>query len=383
MRQHRILHVISGLDIGGAETMLYRLLAHMDRCRWQSKVISLKTLGPIGEKIERLGIPVASLGLEDLKTLRLKHFRALRRLTEEFCPDVVQGWMYHGNLAAYLGNARRWNGASILWNIRQTLPAITNEKRTTRAVIRVGGLLSNQIDTIIFNSEASVSEHQRVGFADRKSVVIPNGVEARSPDFLQEHRKRARRALNIREDEKVFVSVGRYHPKKDQMSFIRASAGVVKEVSKARFVMIGREVTCRNLNLYRELERLGLLSRFEMLGERQDVLELVAAADVFVSSSSWGEGFSNAIAEAMSIGVPCVATDVGESRRIIGGTGMVVAPGDSDLLAQEMILAASMPREALFNLGEAARSRVLELYSIGKVADEYSNLYTSFTSDRG
>lgn len=381
MQKQKILHVISGLDVGGAETMLYRLLAHMDQGRWNSKVISLRTAGPIGSKIRELGIPVDSLDIKDLKSLRIRHLRALRKLVAEFSPDIVQGWMYHGNLAAYLGAVLQQKRASILWNVRQTLPSLKNEKPNTRVVIQLSGVLSKKVDKIIFNCVTSVSEHGRVGFTDENSLVIPNGVEIKSSDFRLKYREKTRKQLNIREDEKVLMTVGRYHPKKDQVSFIRASARVANEVDSSRFVMIGREITLSNPRLNREVERLGLHTRFQMLGERQDVLELVAAADVFVSSSSWGEGFSNAIVEAMSIGVPCVATDVGESRRIVGETGMVVSPGDVEMLARKMISAVNLSRDARLSLGTAARARVVKRYSIEKVAETYSSLYDSLSSD--
>jgi len=117
-----------------------------------------------------------------------------------------------------------------------------------------------------------------------------------------------------------------------------------------------------------------LLERFIFPGERTDVQRLMQAMDVFCLSS-WSEAFPNVLGEAMACGVPCVATDVGDSADIIGDTGIVVPPSDTEALARGLMLMLEKPDEERRALGRAARQRVKEHYSLAAVVEEYARLY--------
>jgi glycosyltransferase involved in cell wall biosynthesis len=377
----KILHVISGLDIGGAEMMLYKLLHQMDRGAFDSSVLSLRAPGQLGKRIERIGIPVETLGLSNRKFPTPRDLVNLKRVVDKCAPQIIQGWMYHGNLGAYLGCKLSSKKPTLMWNIRQTLQSIVNEKWGTRKVIKIGGRLSSRPHKIVFNSNVSIEDHCRVGYSKDKAVMIPNGFQRQPRNFGRMHRDRARQELGFRADQIVFGCVGRYHPKKDQLGFIRASARVAKKISDAQFFLVGRDVCEQNHNLVSEIDRLGLREHCRLLGEKEDIFAVMAAADFVVSSSAWGEGFPNTIGEAMSIGIPCIVTDVGESRELVGEAGIVVRPKNVDELAQRMIAASELAPEGRNEMGEDAQLRIEKVFSIETITETYANLYNSIHTD--
>ena len=143
-----------------------------------------------------------------------------------------------------------------------------------------------------------------------------------------------------------------------------------------RFILAGTEVEPSNRELMNLISSLGLEPSVRLLGRRNDIPEITAALDI-ASSSSYGEGFSNAIGEAMSCGVPCVVTDVGDSAWIVGDTGKVVPPRDPTALANALRELVNMGAVARRALGERARQRVVENFSLEAVVRQYEDLYES------
>jgi glycosyltransferase involved in cell wall biosynthesis len=117
-----------------------------------------------------------------------------------------------------------------------------------------------------------------------------------------------------------------------------------------------------------------LKERFIFTGERSDVHRLMQAMDVFCLSSK-SEAFPNVLGEAMACAVPCVSTDVGGCREIIGDTGVLVPPSDSRALALGLLALLEKPVEELRSLGRAARERIQARYSLSRAVEEYSNVY--------
>jgi glycosyltransferase involved in cell wall biosynthesis len=115
--------------------------------------------------------------------------------------------------------------------------------------------------------------------------------------------------------------------------------------------------------------------RFSLLGRREDVPSVLNACDVVVSSSAYGEGFPNVIGEAMACGVPCVVTDVGDSRSIVGATGTVVAPEDAGALSAAVLELLAASPAARSDLGEGARLRIAAEFDIGVIAERYRALW--------
>jgi glycosyltransferase involved in cell wall biosynthesis len=370
----KVLHVITGLNQGGAETALLRLLEHEEKSSFSSQVFSLIGEGPIAERIRQLGVNTFNCGSQrrPLPAVLLALVLHCRRTR----PDIVQGWMYHGNLAATLAARAsnvRWHG----WNVRCSPSPLLEKKWGTRSAVNLGAKLSPVADWIVYNSERGEAAHRERGFVSERALVIPNGFdcEALTPDALL--RSTLRASADISDDHLVVGTLARWHPQKDYPSFIRCAAEVARRFPQARFVGIGHEVDWNNSDLRNQIDGLGLRDRFRLLSEVPDAGRHSAMFDVNVLASAFGEGFPNAIAEGMACGVPCVGTDVGDTAPIIGTTGRVVPPSDSRALATAICELLALSKEERARLGAAARARIVNDFSMQRNVAAYAKLFRS------
>jgi len=230
-------------------------------------------------------------------------------------------------------------------------------------------------DVVVANSEAGRVEHVARAYRTPRWEVIPNGfdLERLGPDPAA--RVEVRRELGVAADAPLIGHVGRLDPMKDHAGLLRAVALVRADVPAACCVLAGAGVDAASATLGRQVDQLGLRGFARLVGERTDIARLLAALDVLVSSSAYGEGFSNVIGEAMACGVPCVVTDVGDSAAIVGSTGLVVPPGDPASLAAAVRRVLAMTPGERLELGRAARERVRERFSLPAVAGRYEALY--------
>ena len=369
----RIAHIITGLDTGGAETMLYKLLRSMNRSRFDPMVVSLVDHRYSKFPIAELGIPVSSCGMRPgVPNVRgtLAAARELRR----FQPHLLQGWMYHGNLAAQAAAAVLPEKTSVIWNIRGAHHVLREEKLLTAAAIWTGARLSALPSRIVSNSAVSAMLHQRqLGFSGDRWIVIPNGFELDKFGPSENARAEVRAELGLPQDTLLIGLIGRYHPMKDHANFLRAAAILRQTVPGAQFLLVGCGVD-HAAALQEQAAALGLLDCAHLLGERADMPRIAAALDI-ATSSSYSEAFPNIIGEAMSCGVPCVVTDVGDSAWLVGDTGAHVPARDSHALAGAWMELCGRGPAGRRNLGEAARNRIAAHFSIASVAAQYEQMY--------
>ena len=369
----RIVHIITGLNIGGAETMLCKLLSEMGDKKFSQVVISLMEGGTLKEKIESLNIPVHSLGMKQgIPSLRAVW--DLKKLVFKLQPDLLQGWMYHGNIAASL--ARFLYGkdkVKLLWNIRASMSSF--EKRLTYAVINLGARLSRKVDRVIYNSFTSEREHRILNYDTSNSIVISNGFETETfkPDSMA--RSNIRKELGLQDDTFLVGRIARYHPVKGHVTFLKAAAKILKKKPDIFFLLAGRGINSYNQELQKIIDENDLKERVLLLDERKDIPRLTAALDIAVSSSAGTESFSNVLGEAMSCGVPCVVTDIGDSAIIVGDTGRVVPPKDAYSLACAIESLINVGPEELNRLGKASRKKIINNYSLQTIAKQYEKLY--------
>ena len=177
MKTTKVLHIISGLDTGGAEMMLYKLLATFPKQEIWSEVISLRESGPIATKISGLGIEVHSLKFGSGWGATIISVFLLVKYVRSFGPNVIQGWMYHGNVAATIASLLSFKKTILCWNIRQTLQYRNREKTITSLLIRLSGPLSHFPSYILYNSSISADQHERFGFCKKNRLIIPNGFD--------------------------------------------------------------------------------------------------------------------------------------------------------------------------------------------------------------
>lgn len=347
---------------------------------WKSRgveleVISMVTGGFLVDQFRALGIPVVELGMRRGALAPWAAGRFLARL-EAARPDVLQTWMYHADL---LGAAvRMFNGRlPLVWNIRHADMAHATTKAATRRVAKLCAMLSRSGPDLIFCcSEEAAKKHQQFGYWGPLFRILPNGFELERFKRDEEARSSVRAELGLNGDTPVFGQVARFHPIKGHGLMLEAFA---KQDPAAHLVLCGEGISDGETQLVRSLERLGIRDRCHLLGRRGDVPRVMASLDVLVSPSL-GEGFPNAVGEAMACETPCVVTDVGDSALAVGGYGWVVPPNDPDALAEAMRSAMSMPEDERRILGAEGRRYITENFEIGHVAERYLGEYASLTS---
>lgn len=368
----KVLHVINGLHVGGAETALLRLLEYENRSVLKSQVYSLLGDGKIGEQMRAKQISTLNC---DKRTSFAKSLVPLLRYCRAERPDVLQGWMYHSNLVVTIV-AKLAKIPVHGWNIRHSVDNLRAEKPLTAKLIQVGAKLSTKPNWIIFNSRRSAEQHRRLGYATDRSTLIPNGFDTSIYRPNEALRASFRSQNQLSPEDLVVGIVGRYHPHKDIPGFVKAAEIVGKAVLQARFVLIGRQMDTRNEELNHLVASTGIGLKFRLLGEQQNAGLLITAFDVNVSSSI-GEGFPNGLAEGMSCGVPPVCTDVFDSEWLIGDTGFVVPPSKPGQLADAIETVLRLSPNERRKLGQAARKRIEQMFSMDLSVSLYEKLYSS------
>lgn len=362
--------------------MLARLIERGADVGWTCEVVSLTKRGPVAGQIEQADVPVTTLGM-----LRPSHgpkaLQALVRITRRFNPDIVQGWMYHGNLGALAAGYGAGLRQRVVWNVRQSMSGLEHEKRATRWVIRAGGHLSRFPRLILYNSYASAAQHEALGYQPNHAVVIPNGFDLNEFAPSSQARERLRRQLGLRGCDFLVGHLARFHEMKGHKTFIMAAALVAQNHPEVHFIMAGRGVPNGVADLMRSQDFSSLGSRIHFLDEIDDVQALLAGLDVFCLSSSRSEGFPNVVGEAMACAVPCVVTDVGDAARIVDGTGRIVQPLNSGTLARELNALISLGPEARARLGMSARNRIAQNYSLGSIVRDYATQYEAIKEGLG
>lgn len=372
-----VLHVITGLETGGAEGMLARLVRMPGSFR--HVVASLIGEGTWGERLRAAGIEVLDLGMRRTALAPIAIWRlaySVRRLR----PAVLQTWMYHADLLGLVSGilSRR---TPVVWNLRCSDMELSNYSRMTRAVVQANRHLSNFPEAIVVNSNAGRRLHESLGYHARRWAVIPNGFELDAFRPNNAARLKIRQELGLPKDSVLIGLVARFDPMKDHETFLLAARDLGRRGAEAYFVLVGRGVDGRNPVLRGQIDKNELAGRVHLLGERRDIDEVTAALDIATSSSAYGEGFSNAIGEAMACGVPCVVTDVGDSAYIVDETGLVVPRKDPAALARAWAELLAMDPEGRRQLGLAARARIVENFDLPKVVAQYESLYEDLRSE--
>ena len=363
----KILHLITGLETGGAERMLARLVARLDRERFPSTVVSMTGTGPIGEEIAAAGVALHSLGMrrgvpDPRAVLRLvRIMRAVR-------PAILQTWLYHADLLGLLAQGLKL-APHLVWNLRCTE---STGNRLVRLILRHA---SGGPDAVIVNSQTGKRFHESIGYRPRRWLTIPNGFDMASLRADRETARQRRAELGIPLGSVAILLPARFDPMKDHATFLGAAAKLAKHRPDAVFALAGGGIDPMNGLLKSLIVAHGLGERVLLLGERGDLDALYPAFDLVALSSAYGEGFPNVLGEAMACGVPCVATNIGDSALIIGDTGLVVPPRDPEALAAALQKLTALTPDERLALGARARDRILRDYDLGAIVGRYEALY--------
>lgn len=374
-----VVHIISGLGHGGAETVLHRLLTaptQQDRhC-----VISMGDEGIFGPRLRAAGIAVHTL---DMKTPMgaIKGLWRMHQLLRSLKPDVVQTWMYHADLIGGLV-ARLAGIKAVSWGIRNSGADLHKSSRSAKALSWLCAHTSRLIPGVIVACADNASQrHQMWGYRADRMLVIPNGYDLSLWQPDSDARAAVRAEWGWPDDVPVIGSVARWNPLKDHANLLAAFALSVKRDPSLRCVLIGHGMEASNPELMSLINRYGIGDKVKLLGRRDDVPRLMNGLDIHVLSSR-AEGFPNVVAEAMASGVACVVTDVGDAARIVGDAGWVVPPQNSAALSEGIDEAvAQLGTQALQARVQAGRERVGRLFSLETMVDAYRVVWRRLAAD--
>lgn len=365
-----VTHLIIGLGKGGAETMLYQVLKYKIDPDIQYKVISLGVSHYYEQAIEELGIPVVEADMQKrpLKSL-IKIFQEIKG------SDTLCCWMYHANLIGYyLGRLARVQ--KIIWCIRHSNLDQDKNNKNTLAIIRLCGKYSSKVSVISYNGEHARCVHEAIGYAHEKGIVLDNGVDCETykPDDMA--KANVCSELGITYDKKIILSITKDHPMKDIPTFIGAFSEFHKKKQNTVAVMCGLGIDPENKHISDLCLSNGLLIGTDifLLGMRNDINHLLAACDVYVLHSA-GEAFPNTLIQAMACGCVCVATDVGDVRRILEDDRWIVPSQSRNRLL--LVL------ESLFCLSENEKKRIAirnrnlseQRFNIKEVVKKYEKIF--------
>lgn len=357
MQKLRVLHVITGTAVGGAEMMLARYLKALGSDRRNHAVVSMMPPGPVARMIESLDVPVTTLAMSGAKGLPAAVLR-LRRQMGNNPPDVIHGWMYHGCLVAALAvSMGGYRQTGLVWAIHHSLSDLRREKPMTRSVLRLLRKLQRRADVITYCSHVSRDQHRRFGLNGGQDWLIPNAIDTQefAPDAAA--RKRLMQQLGLPGDRLFVGNVGRAHPMKDHAAFARAIGLMADQGLNVHGIVIGEgQPDGPAVHMARQM---GIADRLTALPARADIAALIPGLDLYMLSSAWGEALPLAVAEAMAAGVPAIVTDIGDCGWLVGHADQICPPRRPELLASAGARILAMSPVARTELAARGRERIM------------------------
>jgi len=378
MAERTVLFVTTGLDAGGAEAVLLRLLDRLRGGPVAPALASLRSGGVLRDQAIALNIPFLELGMESGAGRKAAAPFRLAGFARSAGAEILQGWMYHGNIAASFSSLMV-SGSQVSWSVRQSLGALSTEKEATVRVIRRAMSVRRRPVKIVYNSETSARDHEQLGYAADRRMIIPNGfdLERFQPDSLAGRRLRAE--LQIPESTLLVGMIARHHPVKDHKGFFAAAERLGATRKDVHFILAGEGVTPDNQELAGLVAGHGLADRCHLLGRRDDIPSLTAALDL-ATLTSLSEGFPNVLGEAMACGVPCVGTDVGDTDKLLNETGGVVPCRDPQALVAAWERFLAMTPEQRQQVGVNSRATIRSRYSLDRMVAAFEDLYMTMIS---
>lgn len=372
----KIAHVITSLNDGGAEAVLYRL-CRSDKTI-QHHVVSLMDAGKYGPLLQAAGVKVLCLNMPRGR-VTVNGLWKLWRCLRQISPEVVQTWMYHADLIG--GVVARLAGVKqIFWGIRHSTLDVKQSRHSTILVAKLCARISSRVPfSIICCAQKALEAHRTLGYASEKLQVIPNGYDLVRFRVDKDARMRLRTEWSIG-NLWLIGMVGRFDPLKDHKNLLDALVIIKAHDIDFHCVLVGRGLDQNNSQLMAWLLERELVNEVQLLGQRIDIPAVMNALDVHVLSSS-GEAFPNVVAEAMACGTPAIVTDVGDAGVIVGETGWVVPPKNPEALANVLLQAHSAMSDKLAWQARcvAAREQVEKHFDLNNMIESYHLAWNTVT----
>jgi len=373
MAEQKVAFLIRSLDVAGAERQLAYLARGLKEKGISVTVGIFYRGGGLEELLLSNGVPIVYLekkGRWDLIGFLLRTRTWIRR--ED--PDVLHGYLTGANIVAILIKPF-FHGLYIVWGVRASNMLLENYDKLARFSFKLSVWLSRFTDLIIVNSNSGYEYHSANGYPSDRMVVIPNGIDTNlfAPDLSARQRQRA--LWGIDEGATLVGIVGRLDPMKDHRTFLQAVSKVLSKRNDVLFVCVGDG----NINYLEDLqqysEELGISENIRWQPGQVNIEDVYNALDVLVSTSAFGEGFSNTLAEAMACGVRCVATDVGDARRVLLDTGVVVPPGNSSAVADGILTLLDSDDRENSKFKKLAIDHIRKNYSIDQLVSNTLKIF--------
>lgn len=366
----KIVHIISSLESGGAERMLTNLVLHDSRMDKETRcpehvVIALRSGGKYVSHLRSAGIQVEFLELQSIFKV-LRSLRHLRQMVREYDPDLIKCWMYHANIFGLFARAfsNRLKRPALLWGIRCSDMDFSKYSRTLRFFVRLGAWLSSHADAIVINNCAGIRFHRQLGFNNAFWILLNNGIDpAEFEAGTLPSRREMREKFDLPHDSFVVGTLAR----NDVMKGYDILFTALTQLDGVTCVAAGKDT-----------KYLEGPASFRGLNDLANVREFLSSIDIFVLASRFGEGFSNALTEAMAMGCPIIATDVGDNARVVGSAGIIIPPNDPNALKDAIQKLKDNPALAA-TLGAKARQRILERFTLTEASRMFQEIVHRYT----
>lgn len=357
-----IFFLIGTLKQGGAERQLVELVKGLDKEHFDITVALFYNEGELREELFGLrGVRLLSLSKSGRWDLIGYNYRLIRILMS-LKPDVLYSFLPEPNIIG-LVVGKLAMVPKIVWGIRASNVNMKHYNWLVGASTRISAWLSRFPNTIIVNSFKGFLYHEENGYATKNMIVIPNGINTKRFVQDQNGRLQVRSEWGIDEEILLIGRVGRLDPMKDYETFLRAAQIFVKHENRVCFVCVGDGPETYKNYLYNLCKKLGLDNKVLWVSSRHDMSDVYNAFDIFTSSSAFGEGFPNVIGEAMACGVPCVVTDVGDSAKIVGDTGEIVATKEPLSLSEGWLVMLKRLEKESNSMAKTASLRINDKFS--------------------
>lgn len=369
----KVAFLIRSLEVGGAERQLAYLATGLKAKGVSVTVGVFYRGGALEELLRNGGVTIEYLDKKGRWDL-LGFFHRTTKWIRRENPDVLHGYLTGANIVAMMTKPF-FRKLHIVWGVRASNMLLDNYDRLARFTFQLSALLSRFADLIIANSNSGYDYHIANGYPDERMIVIHNGIDTNTftPDLTA--RQHQRTEWSIVDGDLLVGIVGRLDPMKDHKTFLQAISKVLSKRSGVQFICVGNGDSNYLEDLQQYSEGLGISENIQWEPADVNVKNVYNALDVLVSTSAYGEGFSNTLAEAMACGVRCVATDVGDARKVLSDAGVVVTPGNSSEVADGILAVLACDAHENSKFKKLAIDHIKGNYSIDRLV---SNTFTVF-----